>query len=397
MDISDRKRTEREKEKLQAELLQAQKMESVGRLAGGVAHNYNNMLNVITGFTELALERTPPEDPRRGDLEEVLHAARRSADITRQLLAFARRQTIQPVVLDLNAAVESMLKMLRRLIGESIDLTWHPGSALWPVFMDPSQVSQILANLCVNARDAIIDVGKITLETGNVVLDEAYCADHLGFVPGDFVLLAVSDNGRGMDRETLKNAFEPFFTTKKTGEGTGLGLATIYGIVKQNRGFINAYSELGRGSTFKIYLPRHGEAGVHAPPSEDSLVPAGRGETILVVEDEAAIGNLVRTLLEKIGYGVLCANTPHVALDIAANHEGGIDLLITDVVMPEMNGRDLADRVRKLYPDIRVLYMSGYTANVIAHHGILERGVLFMQKPFTNRDLADRVREALSN
>jgi two-component system sensor histidine kinase EvgS len=262
VDISDRKRTEREKEKLQAELLQAQKMESVGRLAGGVAHNYNNMLNVITGFTELALERTPPEDPRRGDLEEVLHAARRSADITRQLLAFARRQTIQPVVLDLNAAVESMLKMLRRLIGESIDLTWHPGSALWPVFMDPSQVSQILANLCVNARDAIIDVGKITLETGNVVLDEAYCADHLGFVPGDFVLLAVSDNGRGMDRETLKNAFEPFFTTKKTGEGTGLGLATIYGIVKQNRGFINAYSELGRGSTFKIYLPRHGEAGV---------------------------------------------------------------------------------------------------------------------------------------
>jgi len=397
VDISERKRAEREKEKLQAELLQAQKMESVGRLAGGVAHDYNNMLNVITGFTELALERTPREDPRRGDLEEVLQAARRSADITRQLLAFARRQTIQPVVLDLNAAVESMLKMLRRLIGEAIDLTWHPGSGLWPVFMDPSQVSQILANLCVNARDAITDVGKITMETGNVVLDEAYCADHLGFVPGDFVLLAVSDNGRGMDRETLKNAFEPFFTTKKTGEGTGLGLATIYGIVKQNRGFINAYSELGRGTTFRIYLPRHGEVGAYVPPSDYSPMPAGRGETILVVEDEAAIGNLVHRLLEKIGYVVLCANTPRAALDMAANHDGRIDLLITDVVMPEMNGRDLADRVRKLYPDIRVLYMSGYTANVIAHHGILEQGVSFMQKPFTNRDLAVRVRETLSN
>ncbi len=397
VDISERKRAEREKEKLQAALLQAQKMESVGRLAGGVAHDYNNMLNVITGFTELALERTPPEDPRRGDLEEVLQAARRSADITRQLLAFARRQTIQPVVLDLNAAVESMLKMLRHLIGESIDLSWHPGAGLWPVFMDPSQVSQILANLCVNARDAITDVGKITLETSNVVLDEAYCADHLGFIPGDYVLLAVSDSGRGMDRETLKNIFEPFFTTKKTGEGTGLGLATIYGIVKQNRGFINAYSELGRGSTFKIYLPRHAEAGVCASPPEDPPAPAGRGETVLVVEDEEAIGNLVRTLLEKIGYGVLCANTPRSALDIAANHEGRIDLLITDVVMPEMNGRDLADRVKKLHPDIRVLYMSGYSANVIAHHGILEQGVFFIQKPFTNRELAERVRQALSN
>jgi len=263
--------------------------------------------------------------------------------------------------------------------------------------MDPSQVSQILANLCVNARDAITDVGKITLETSNVVLDEAYCADHLGFIPGDYVLLAVSDSGRGMDRETLKNIFEPFFTTKKTGEGTGLGLATIYGIVKQNRGFINAYSELGRGSTFKIYLPRHAEAGVCASPPEDPPAPAGRGETVLVVEDEEAIGNLVRTLLEKIGYGVLCANTPRSALDIAANHEGRIDLLITDVVMPEMNGRDLADRVKKLHPDIRVLYMSGYSANVIAHHGILEQGVFFIQKPFTNRELAERVRQALSN
>jgi two-component system sensor histidine kinase EvgS len=396
VDISERRKAEREKQKLQAELVQSQKMESVGRLAGGVAHDYNNMLNVIIGFADLALEDTPPEDPRRGDLEEILHAARRSADITRQLLAFARRQTIQPVVLDLNSSVESMLKMLRRLIGEAVDLGWHPGPGLWPVFMDPSQLGQVLANLCVNARDAIADVGKITLETGNAALDDAYCADHPGFVPGEYVLLAVSDNGQGMDRETLANAFEPFFTTKQPGEGTGLGLATIYGIVKQNGGFINVYSEPGRGTTFRIYLPRHAGEGAVAVPAEAGAMAPAEGETVMVVEDETAIGHLARTLLEKLGYTVLSADTPRGALETAGRHRGRIDLVITDVVMPEMNGRDLADRIRQIHPEVRMLYMSGYTANVIAHHGILDPGVFFIQKPFTNRELADRVRETLS-
>ena len=396
VDISERRRAEREKQKLQAELIQSQKMESVGRLAGGVAHDYNNMLNVIIGFAELALENTPPEDPRRGDLEEILAAARRSADITRQLLAFARRQTIQPEALDLNASVESMLKMLRRLIGEAIDLGWHPGPGLWSVFMDPSQLGQILANLCVNARDAIADVGKITLETDNVILDDAYCAEHPGFNPGEFVCLAVSDDGQGMDRETLANAFEPFFTTKMPGEGTGLGLATIYGIVKQNGGFINVYSEPGEGTTVRIYLPRHAGEGAAVRLPEPERMPPAEGETVMVVEDEAAIGHLARTLLERLGYVVLSADGPRAALAEAGRHGGSIDLLITDVVMPEMNGRDLADRMRQIHPEIRVLYMSGYTANVIAHHGMLDPGVFFIQKPFTNRELAARVRETLS-
>ncbi|MBN2337640.1 MAG: transporter substrate-binding domain-containing protein [Acidobacteria bacterium] len=396
VDISERRRAEREKQKLQAALTQSQKMESVGRLAGGVAHDYNNMLNVIIGFAELALESTPPEDARRGDLEEILQAGRRSADITRQLLAFARRQTIQPVALDLNASVENMLKMLRRLIGEAIDLAWHPGPGLWSVFMDPSQLGQVLANLCVNARDAIADVGRITLETDNVTLDDAYCSEHPGFIPGAYVRLAVSDDGHGMDRETLANAFEPFFTTKKPGEGTGLGLATIYGIVKQNRGFINVYSEPGEGTTVRIYLPRHAGEGAAATAPEPGPMPAARGETVMVVEDEVAIGHLARTLLEKLGYVVLSADGPRAALAEAGRHDGTIDLLITDVVMPEMNGRDLADRMRQIHPEIRVLYMSGYTANVIAHHGMLDPGVFFIQKPFTNRELAARVRETLS-
>ncbi len=394
-DITERKKIEAEHKKLQSQLLQAQKMESVGRLAGGVAHDYNNMLSVITGYAEMAIDKVPPEDPLQGDLKEILAAAKRSADITRQLLAFARQQTIDPKVLDLNETVESMLKMLRRLIGEDIDLFWEPGPGLWPVKIDPSQLDQILANLCVNARDAIFDVGKITIETENIRFDEEYCADHPGFVPGEYVLLAVSDDGRGMDGQTLEKIFEPFYTTKEVGKGTGLGLSMIYGIVKQNEGFVNVYSEMGKGTTFRIYLPRHIDAPKQTEEDSAQDIPFGSGETLLIVEDEASILKLTQRILERLGYKVLEASSPYEAMAMAKEHPGRLHLLITDVVMPEMNGRDLAEKLLPDHPNLKVLFMSGYTANVIAHHGVLDAGVHFIQKPFSNRDIAVKVRQAL--
>ncbi|MGM0452424.1 MAG: transporter substrate-binding domain-containing protein [Thermodesulfobacteriota bacterium] len=380
--------SERQQALLEAQLRQAQKMESVGRLAGGVAHDYNNMLSVIIGYTELALEKVKPSDSMHADLAEILSAAKRSNEITRQLLAFARKQTIAPTVLDLNETVEGMLKMLRRLIGEDIDLSWRPGPGVWPVKMDPSQIDQILANLCVNARDAIEGVGHITIETHNVALDDNYCQNHAGFSPGKYVLLAVSDDGCGMDRQMQENIFEPFYTTKDVSKGTGLGLATVYGIVKQNSGFINVYSEPGNGTTFKIYLPRHGEAAQGPEARQIDEFPQGQGETVLIVEDEPGIMRMGRMMLERLGYHVLAADSPAGALAQAKAHEGKIHLLITDVVMPEMNGRELAGQIQPLYPDMAVLYMSGYTANVIAHHGVLDKGVHFIEKPFSIRDLA---------
>ncbi len=396
-DITDRKKVEGEHEKLQSQFYQAQKMESVGRLAGGVAHDYNNMLSVIIGHVELALGKTAPNDPLQEDLKEILGAAKRSADITRQLLAFARRQTIDPKVIDLNESVEGMLKMLRRLIGEDIDLSWQPGPGRMTVFMDPSQIDQILANLCVNARDSIGGVGKLIIETGHIHFDDEYCAVHAGFIPGDFIMLAVSDDGCGMDKNTLENIFEPFFTTKGIGEGTGLGLSTVFGIVKQNNGFINVYSERGKGTTFRIYLPPHveEERGIKAP--EASVIPVSHGETVLIVEDEASILNLVQKILESLGYNVLAASTPSEAMALAKEHVGNIHLLITDVVMPEMNGRDLAETLQTHYPALKVLFMSGYTANVIAHRGVLEEEVNFIQKPFSNQDLAMKVRKLLES
>lgn len=396
IDISERKRAEEERDKLERQLMQAQKMESVGRLAGGVAHDYNNMLGVIIGFTELALDKTNPDDPLNEDLQEVLGAARRATEITRQLLAFARKQTIAPQVLNLNDTLESMLKMLRRLIGEDIDLSWRPSTGLWPVKIDPSQLDQLLANLCVNARDAIADVGKITIETRNISFDEEYCSDHPGFFPGDFALLAVSDDGCGMDKTILDQLFEPFFTTKGTGKGTGLGLATVYGIVKQNEGFINVYSEPGKGSTIKIYLPRHGSEADEVREVAAAEIPQGHGETILIVEDEAAILRLAAKMLERQKYVVLEAASPGRAVEIAKEHGGAIDLLMTDVIMPEMNGRDLASELQVLCPGLKVLFMSGYTANVIAHRGVLDEGVNFIQKPFSNHGLAVKVREVLA-
>jgi two-component system sensor histidine kinase EvgS len=354
------------------------------------------MLGVIMGYTEFALGKTASDDPLYDDLQEILSAAKRSSEITRQLLAFARKQTIKPKVLDLNETVEGMLKMLRRLIGEDIHLSWQPEPKLWSVKIEPSQLDQILANLCVNARDAISDVGEVTIETGNARFDQAYCVDHHGFVPGEYVLLAVSDDGKGMDQETLDKIFEPFFTTKDLGKGTGLGLASIYGIVKQNEGFINVYSELGQGTTFKIYLPRHVQESRQVQDTAAAKeAPAANGETVLLVEDDASILKLAKTMLKRLGYTVVDASTPKAAMDLAQEHPGEIDLLITDVVMPEMNGRDLAQNLRVDYPKLKVLFMSGYTANVIAHHGVLDPGLHFIQKPFSYRDLAVKAREAL--
>jgi two-component system, cell cycle sensor histidine kinase and response regulator CckA len=394
-DVTQRVRDEKEHQELQEQLAQAQKMESVGRLAGGVAHDYNNMLSVIMGYAELAKEKVRTDDPLHSDLTEILKAARRSTDITRQLLAFARKQTIAPKVVDLNAIVESMLRMLGRLIGEDIDLVWRPGKQLWPIKIDPAQVDQVLANLCVNARDAIAGTGKVTIETHNFNCDKAYCEIHAGFFPGDFVSLTVSDEGCGMDRETLNSIFEPFFTTKGVDEGTGLGLATVYGIVKQNNGFINVYSEPGKGTAFRLYLPRFIGDKPRSMIARPVETPTSHGETLLLVEDEPAIMKMAQTMLRRLGYHAMVAGSPSQALELAKEHPGAIDLLITDVVMPEMNGRKLSEQMSSLYPGLKTLFMSGYTANVIAHRGVLEEGMNFIQKPFSLHDLGVKVRAVL--
>ena len=394
-DISRRKQADEEREKLRDRLNLAQKLESVGQLAGGVAHDFNNMLSVIIGFAELALRRMEVPEPLDMYLREIVTAAKRSADVTRQLLAFARQQRVVPKVLELNPTVEGMLKMLYRLIGEDVELIWLPGEDLWPLKMDPSQIDQLLANLCVNARDAIGGVGKITIETDRVSFDEAYCAERGGFLPGDFVVLAVSDNGCGIDRALQDKIFEPFFTTKAVGQGTGLGLATVYGIVKQNRGFINVYSEPGQGTTFRIYLPRQqGESGQKHVADLQSI-PIGQGELILVVEDEPAMLSLNQTLLEQLNYRVLTASKPGKALMVAREYGAAIDLVIIDVIMPEMNGRDLAGKIVEICPKAEILFVSGYTASVIAHQGELEETTAFLTKPFSTSELAWKVREVL--
>ncbi len=396
-DITESKIKEEDRLKLRAQLQQAQKMESVGRLAGGVAHDFNNMLGVILGHTEMIMDQTDPSHLFFANLQEIQNAAMRSADLTRQLLAFARKQIISPKVLDLNKTVAGMLNMLQRLIGEDIDLTWLPGKKLWPVNIDPSQIDQILANLCVNARDAIAGVGKLTIETGTCTFDDSHCAVHPGFIPGEYVFLTVSDNGSGMEPETQAKIFEPFFTTKPMDKGTGLGLSTVYGIVKQNNGFINVYSEPGQGTTFKIYLPRHTDKAdqTHQKIPKESV--SHGNETILLVEDEPAILNLTTMMLQRLGYTVLAASTPGEAIRLAREHLGKIGLLMTDVVMPEMNGRELAKNLLSLNPSLKRLFMSGYTANVIAHHGVLDAGVHFIQKPFSKKDLADSVKKVLED
>jgi PAS domain S-box-containing protein len=381
---------------LESQFLQAQKLESIGRLAGGIAHDYNNMLGVILGYAELAQAKLTPSDPVYGDLKEILKAGTRSVEITRQLLGFARKQTIAPKVIDVNDNVARIIKMLGTLIGEDIDLVWLPGADLKPVMMDPTQLDQIMANLCVNARDAISGVGKITVETAMVTFDQAYCDGHEGFVPGHFVCLSVSDNGCGMEEEVLKNIFEPFFTTKDVGLGTGLGLSTVYGIVKQNRGFINVYSEPAKATVFRIYLHGHtSEPSIGFQKSTHKALP-GHGETLLIVEDEATIGKLTKHMLEDFGYIVLTAGSAKKALEITETHGHEIRLVITDVIMPEMNGRELANHLKILNPDLDILFMSGYTADVISHLGILDPGVHFIEKPFSVESLAGKVQEVLA-
>ena len=385
-----------EHRKVEHQLQQAQKMESVGRLAGGVAHDFNNMLSVILGHAYLALMEIDSSSPLFANLEEIRTAAERSADLTRQLLTFARKQAVAPKVLDLSDTVSGLLKMLQRLIGEDIHLVWQPKEGLWPVKVDPSQIDQILVNLCVNARDAIADIGKITIETGNSVFDEQYCAANMGFVSGEYVRITVSDNGCGMDRKTLARIFEPFFTTKCVGKGTGLGLATVYGAIKQNNGFITVNSEPDQGTTFSIYLPRHVDSAATNTCSGKIREPSRGGrETILVVEDEPAILMMTSLSLERMGYTVLRANATDTAISLAGEHNGEIHLLLTDVIMPVMNGRDLAHKLLSLYPQLKCLFMSGYTADVIAHHGVLDDGVHFIQKPFSVHDLAAKVRDTL--
>jgi len=394
-DITEHKRAEEERKKLQAQLTQAQKMDSIGRLAGGVAHDFNNMLGVIIGHTQLAMLTVDESHPLFQRLTAIHTAAERSADLTRQLLAFARKQTITLQVLDLNKTVEGMLNLLRRLIGENVTLSWLPGKDLASIKMDPSQIDQILVNLCVNARDAIIGTGQIIIETDSVSLDEAYCSRHTGFVPGDYIQLIVSDTGCGMDAQTLSLLFEPFYTTKETGKGTGLGMAMVYGIVKQNNGFINVYSEPDKGTTFRLYFPRcSGQADLQGGKVCDT-VPLLGNETILLVEDGAMILDITRTMLETQGYTVLAAATPEEAINLAKEHGGEINLLLTDVIMPEMNGRDLSRHILGDYPNIKSMFMSGYTADIIAHHGVLDEGVHFIQKPFSMKELGAKLREAL--
>jgi PAS domain S-box-containing protein len=386
-----------EPRRLQQQLVQAQKMEAVGRLAGGIAHDFNNLLTAILGSADLALDSLPAGVPEREEIEEVRKAALRAADLTRQLLAFSRQQVIAPTVLNPNDAVAAADKLLRRLLGEDVELRVVLASDLAAVRVDPSQLEQVVLNLAVNARDAMPNGGKLTIETQNVELDQAYVRGHLSAQPGSYVMLAVSDTGVGMDAATQARIFEPFFTTKEKGRGTGLGLATVYGIVKQSGGWIWVYSEPGHGTTFKVYFPRVAE--VAPPPAATPAPPASvRGtETVLVVEDDEMLLTLVEKVLKANGYTVLVAAHGGDAERVAAQHDGPIHLLMTDVVLPGLNGREVARRLEAVRRGIRVLYLSGYTDDAIVHHGVLEQGVAFLQKPFSPAVLGRKVREVLDS
>ncbi|HPF32108.1 MAG TPA: PAS domain S-box protein, partial [Candidatus Sabulitectum sp.] len=381
---------------MQERIRHMEKMESVGRLAGGVAHDFNNMLNVILGHTEMALEKLDAMDPLRADLEEVRKAGQRSANLTKQLLAFARKQTVAPRVIDLNETISSALSMLERLIGETIELHWKPGKDLPPVNIDPGQVDQMLTNLAINARDAIGHRhGRICIETSTASYGEDHCESNPGYSPGSYVMLSVNDDGCGMDRETSSHIFEPFYTTKESEQGTGLGLATVYGIVIQNGGFINVTSEKGQGATFRICLPVSSQGKPSSPRTISEETAARGSETILVVEDEPSILKMVTMMLKMEGYTVMPAGSPGEAIRLAREHSGDIHLLVSDVVMPEMNGRDLARNIISLHPNVKRLFMSGYTADVIAHQGVLNDGVNFLQKPFSKMELTASIRRVL--
>jgi len=383
-----------EQRRLQQQLVQSQKMEAVGRLAGGIAHDFNNLLTVITSYCDLLLEDLARDDPKREDVEQVRKAADGATALTRQLLAFSRQQVLAPKVVSMSAVVSGVEKMLRRVIGEDVDLAARLDPDVGSVKADVGQLEQVLMNLAVNARDAMPTGGKLTIETANAEHDPDYAREHEAAAVRRFVMLAVSDTGIGMDEATKARIFEPFFTTKEPGKGTGLGLATVYGIVQQSGGFIWVYSEPGRGTTFKIYLPR-----VDAPAEGGAAAASGdlpRGtETVLIVEDAAAVRAVMRHVLERQGYAVLEASNGAAALERVAGHPAPIHLLLTDVIMPGLSGRQLADRLAALRPDTRVLYASGYTDDAVVRHGVLESGIAYLQKPFTTESLARKVREVL--
>jgi len=387
-DVSERKRLERQ-------VIQSQKMEAIGQLAGGVAHDFNNLLTIINGYSDLLLSRLRPDDPMRELLSEIYRAGERAGTLTRQLLAFSRQQVLEPKVLDLNAVVSDTEKMLRRLIGEDIILTYVPNGTAGRVRVDPGQVEQILMNLAVNARDAMPQGGRLTIETRRVTLDEHYARTRPDVRPGEYTMLAISDTGCGMDDAIKAHIFEPFFTTKGPGKGTGLGLATVYGIVKQSGGSVDVYSELGHGTTFKIYFPQVQEAvspgkSFHGVP----VMPHG-SETVLLVEDEDAVRSLARHVLRSCGYTVLEAGDGRTAVELVEDHKGTIDLLLSDVVMPYLGGRQLAERLAALRPGLKVLFLSGYTDDAVVRHGVLEADYAFLQKPFTPTSLAQKVRAVL--
>ena len=388
-DISTRKA-------LEDQLMHAHKMEAVGRLAGGVAHDFNNMLTVIDGYIRMILDELSTLDPLRGYAEEILKAADRAAALTNHLLAFSRRQVMQPRVVDLNAVILQTENMLRRLIGEDIQLVMNLGADIGNIKADPNHIEQAIVNLAVNARDAMPLGGYITIETCNIRIDEAYSKTHIGVNPGEFVMIAVTDTGHGMDSATRQNIFEPFFTTKQRGKGTGLGLATVYGMVKQSGGDIWVYSEPGHGTTFKIYFPQVGE-----PVSAGSMENPERlrhhgGETVLLVEDETQVRELEIRMLAQLGYAVLPACNGQEAIDVSRAHAGKISLLVTDVVMPNMSGKQVADALVASRPGLEVLYLSGYTENTVVVHGVLDSSVNFLSKPFTQEALARKIREILS-
>jgi PAS domain S-box-containing protein len=398
IDITQQKTIEEEQKQLEQKLQQSQKMESIGRLAGGIAHDFNNMLGIILGYGEILQESIPTDSEEYESVLEIISAANRSADLTHKLLAFARRQAISPKTLEINNTISGMLKMLQRLLSEEIELIWTPGEDLPFVKIDPTQLDQILANLCINGRDAITGNGKIIIETRFVEPDEGFLSHHPSLSNIPYVMLTVSDTGSGMDKETQSHIFEPFYTTKSQGKGTGLGLATVYGIVTQNNGFIYVYSEPGEGTSFQMYFPAimNENQGDEQQTQESRHVSTG-SETILLVEDEESLLYIARKILKDLGYSVVATNNPLDAIDLVKNYKDQIDLLITDVIMPELNGKELVEQIHLIIPDLKFLYMSGYSSSVIAHKFVLDKKTSLIQKPFSKKEISKKIREILDS